>query len=103
MASESRTVSISFSEIIGADRLCVNQNSPRAPLLWGRQLGRNRILQVVFGNERLGNVHALGRIQNRRLAAIDDQGNSVSFSVGIERLAHFVLERQEQILLALLI
>src|SRR5260370_38266852 len=105
MPSESRTVSISSSEFIDVDRLSRvhSVRCARAGLLWQRRLGRGRILQVVFSNESLGDIHALGRIQNRHLAAIDAQRDTVSFGVSIEGLTDIVLQGKEQILISLLI
>src|ERR1700681_232736 len=100
MPSESRTVSISSSEFIGADSPLRSVDNG---LLWQHRLGRSRIFQIVFANESPGHIHALGCIQNRHLAAITYQSDTASFGVRIEGLADIILQRKKQILIALLI
>src|SRR6266436_591084 len=78
-------------------------SSRRVPLLGRHRLGRGRIFQVIITNKRPSNIHALGGIKNRNLAAINDQGDAASFSVSIQGLADILLQWPEQILIALLI
>src|SRR5258707_15007607 len=66
-------------------------------------MGRSRILKVEFANERAGNIHALGNIENRYLTTINDHRDTASPGISIQGLADIVLKRCEQILIALLI
>src|SRR5260221_11041461 len=85
--------------IIDVDKwLPAAKNVRACCLFWWRRLGRSRILQVVFANERAGNIHALGNIENRYLTTINDQRDTTSSVITILGLVELALLRPELIL-----
>src|SRR6266404_8258330 len=104
MPSESRTVSMSFSELIDVAWPARPVKSGRVRRsFWWRRLGCSRILQFVFANERAGKIHAVRRVENRNLDSVNDQRDSSILSIGVQRLDDVVLQGCEQFLIALLI